>query len=49
MQSSFLHLIRLDMEDIPLGGKKIAIKREKSEEIAMTSFSILITLPHGTV
>lgn len=38
MQFSFHHLIRLDMEDIPLGGEKIAIEGGKGEEAANASF-----------
>lgn len=45
MQFSFLHLIRLDMEDIPPGGEKIVIKGGKGEDTATGPFPILITLP----
>lgn len=43
MQFSLLHFIRLDKEDIPLGGEKTVIKGGKSEETA-TAW-LLITLP----
>lgn len=43
MQFSFLHLIRLDMEAIPPGGEKIAIKAGKREDTTTVPFSILIT------
>lgn len=43
MQFSFLHLIRLDMEDIPSGGEKIVIKGGKRKDTATVPFSTLIT------
>lgn len=44
MQFSFLHLIQSDTEDIPLGGKEIAIKEGKRGKTATASSYILITL-----
>lgn len=44
MQFSFLHLIQSDIENIPLGGKEIAIQEGKRGKTATASSYNLITL-----